>query len=312
MDDLVGGLLVLTLAAVAIAIAIAVAMAMVVAGAGVGASIALVQGSAAFLADFGASLRTRGGSRRAPLPPEPAYELYVLGQLQRDLRHALETGWGALNRFRGSCAVFADRYGEGWTMPLAIGAVIGGFAGTAIAAVAGVLVSIPIVALTLLGTGGAWLLVGALRVAERIRRRVRRASYECPVDHERFPLPVYVCPACGAEHRRLVPGRWGILRRECACRSTSLPTMVLNGRQRVHLSSTMLPVPEGAAFTVRVCVLSFRTHQRHIDRCLELTERAAWRTRGDHLKESRQLARVLERRHFRGDATFVDQRAVQP
>jgi aromatic-L-amino-acid decarboxylase len=43
----------------------------------------------------------------------------------------------------------------------------------------------------------------------------------------------------------------------------------INGRQRVHLSSTLLPVTDGAAFTLRVCVLSFRTHARHIDRCLE-------------------------------------------
>jgi aromatic-L-amino-acid decarboxylase len=43
----------------------------------------------------------------------------------------------------------------------------------------------------------------------------------------------------------------------------------INGRQRVHLSSTLLPVADGAAFTLRVCVLSFRTHKRHIDRCLE-------------------------------------------
>jgi aromatic-L-amino-acid decarboxylase len=43
----------------------------------------------------------------------------------------------------------------------------------------------------------------------------------------------------------------------------------INDRGRVHLSSTLLPVADGAAFTLRVCVLSFRTHQRHIDRCLE-------------------------------------------
>jgi aromatic-L-amino-acid decarboxylase len=43
----------------------------------------------------------------------------------------------------------------------------------------------------------------------------------------------------------------------------------INGRQRVHLSSTLLPVSDGAAFTLRVCVLSFRTHERHVDRCLE-------------------------------------------
>jgi aromatic-L-amino-acid decarboxylase len=43
----------------------------------------------------------------------------------------------------------------------------------------------------------------------------------------------------------------------------------VNDRQRVHLSSTRLPVSDGAAFTLRVCVLSFRTHTRHIDLCLE-------------------------------------------
>ena len=43
----------------------------------------------------------------------------------------------------------------------------------------------------------------------------------------------------------------------------------INGRQRVHLSSTLLAAPDGNAFTLRVCVLSFRTHARHIDWCLE-------------------------------------------
>jgi aromatic-L-amino-acid decarboxylase len=53
----------------------------------------------------------------------------------------------------------------------------------------------------------------------------------------------------------------------------------INGRNRAHLSSTLLPAAEGLTFTLRVCVLSFRTHERHIDRCLEdvaaaLAERA--------------------------------------
>jgi len=43
----------------------------------------------------------------------------------------------------------------------------------------------------------------------------------------------------------------------------------INARQRVHLSSTLLPVEDGPSHTSRVCVLSFRTHARHIDRCLE-------------------------------------------
>ena len=42
----------------------------------------------------------------------------------------------------------------------------------------------------------------------------------------------------------------------------------INARAHVHLSSTTLPVDDGAAFTLRACVLSFRTHQRHVDACL--------------------------------------------
>jgi len=43
----------------------------------------------------------------------------------------------------------------------------------------------------------------------------------------------------------------------------------VNAKNRVHLSSTLLPTRLGNAFTLRVCVLSFRTHARHIDACLE-------------------------------------------
>ena len=72
---------------------------------------------------------------------------------------------------------------------------------------------------------------------------------------------------------------------------------LINGRQRVHLSSTLLPVGNGngsrngnrngygngpatsdpgeQVFTLRVCVLSFRTHARHVDRALEDVEQAA-------------------------------------
>jgi aromatic-L-amino-acid decarboxylase len=42
----------------------------------------------------------------------------------------------------------------------------------------------------------------------------------------------------------------------------------INGRQRVHLSSTLLDSDDGPAFTLRVCVLGFRTHAEHIDQAL--------------------------------------------
>ncbi|MCH9687795.1 MAG: decarboxylase [Deltaproteobacteria bacterium] len=43
----------------------------------------------------------------------------------------------------------------------------------------------------------------------------------------------------------------------------------INARGHVYLSSTALPVADGDAFTLRVCVLSFRTHREHIDRALD-------------------------------------------
>ena len=50
-------------------------------------------------------------------------------------------------------------------------------------------------------------------------------------------------------------------------RNRALLAAVNNG-QRVHLSSTLLASDDGPAFTLRACVLSFRTHAAHIDEAL--------------------------------------------
>lgn len=43
----------------------------------------------------------------------------------------------------------------------------------------------------------------------------------------------------------------------------------INARQRIHISSTRLPADGGEAFTLRVCVLSVRTHAATIEHALE-------------------------------------------
>jgi aromatic-L-amino-acid/L-tryptophan decarboxylase len=43
----------------------------------------------------------------------------------------------------------------------------------------------------------------------------------------------------------------------------------INARNRAYLSSTLLPVADGLAVSLRVCVLSFRTHRERIDALLE-------------------------------------------
>ena len=232
MDDLVGGALLLAVAAVVIGTLIAVAVAMAAVGAVVGSLIVGVRGTVDFLRSLGRRVVSRGAADRVPLAPEPAFELYALGQLRRDLRSSIEDAWEGMQDGRRMTDGFAARC-NGMFTPLGFGATLGGLLGTFFGGIVSVVLSLPVLIASVIIMAGAWALIGLLRAAEAVRRRVRRAGYECPVDHERFALPVYVCPACGAEHHRLVPGRWGVLRRECECGRASLPTMVLNGRQRV-------------------------------------------------------------------------------
>jgi Double-GTPase 2 len=233
MDDLIGGMFALAVAVIVIGFLIAVALAVFAAGAAGGALLGLGQGGRVFVSDLGASVTSRGRSRRQPRPPEPAFQLYILGQLKDDLGAAMANAWSKMLDFRKACVKFAARYESGPTTPLAWGVIAGGYLAPFIGAGLGLLVAAPILLVAGILIAGAWLLVGVLRAAEAVRRRLRRTAYECPQDHERFPLPVYVCPSCNAEHRELVPGRWGIFRRECACEAVALPTTVLGGRQRV-------------------------------------------------------------------------------
>jgi len=233
MDDLI----VFLLGAVVFAFVVTAALfaaAVVLAGALVLASLwAFGAGLEAFGRDFGGSVAVRGGSRRVPRAPEPAFELYVLGQVFADLRHGLEHAAGVLGSTRSQIQVWSVKYQKGATWPIAIGVIVGGYVGTVFAGVLGAICGVLVSVVVGVVAGVSWVLIWLLRFADRVRRRVRHASYECPADHERFALPVYLCPACGAEHHRLVPGRWGIFRRECECGETALPTTVIAGRQKV-------------------------------------------------------------------------------
>jgi hypothetical protein len=233
MDELIGGLLALTVAAVVVTVLVAAAIAVFVVGAAVGALIGLVQGIVAFCENFGHAVATRGKERREPVAPEPAFQLYVLNQLKSDLGVAMDHAWTAMLGFRDSCVGYSEKYKSGVTTPLAWGVVAGGYLAPLGGAALGLIIAAPILVVAGILIAGAWALVGLLRLAEAVRAKVRHTAYECPVDHERFPLPVYVCPGCGAEHHNLVPGRWGVFRRDCECGDVSLPTTVLGGRQRV-------------------------------------------------------------------------------
>lgn len=55
----------------------------------------------------------------------------------------------------------------------------------------------------------------------------------CAVCHTKIPLPVYICPGCGAEHAHLIPtAKFGPFYRRCKC-GRSLPTIRILGRSKL-------------------------------------------------------------------------------
>jgi len=77
--------------------------------------------------------------------------------------------------------------------------------------------------------GGVW-----LRTAHRLWDLVFRIKRPCPNPECWRPnqVPIYVCPSCGAEHRRLWPNSLGVLRHVCAC-GASLPAVATLGKRRL-------------------------------------------------------------------------------
>ena len=56
-----------------------------------------------------------------------------------------------------------------------------------------------------------------VKCIDAVYLRLRRVSLVCDTCHERFTLPVYLCPNCGKSHKSLVPNRYGALHHRCEC-----------------------------------------------------------------------------------------------
>ena len=107
-----------------------------------------------------------------------------------------------------------------------------GYIGLVIGALMSALVGIVPALLIALFAASAWAIGAPLRGLERLRRTRRGTHFDCAECHDRFPLPVYVCPSCSAEHRQLAPGPFGVLRHRCTCASR-LPAVQWLGRERL-------------------------------------------------------------------------------
>lgn len=172
---------------------------------------------------------------------EPAYEQYLFGQVSRDLIAALSRTWTQARReVAADSRRIADRWLAGpWTsedfaghlfgvlllIGLAVGTLAGGFLLGVVALAQGLLV--------MLCVGLGISIIFVLRVVDSALLRVRGIRITCPECYRHIPYPSYRCPGCGALHGDVRPGRYGVLRRRCACGEESLPTLLILGSHRL-------------------------------------------------------------------------------
>lgn len=148
-----------------------------------------------------------------------------------------------------------------FTVPAGVAATIGLVAGAAVALGFVGIVSVVFAALLVLFVVGALLTGAGAGLLELGVLFVRGITVECPTCHVRAIRPVYQCQnaSCHAMHRRLLPGRSGVLRRTCRCGQT-LPTLLANGKTKLAAfcaeCSAPLPIRGLSAPTAHIPVVA--------------------------------------------------------
>lgn len=180
----------------------------------------------------------KGGWQDSPTGAEPAYKQYYFRKAFHDYRQVVLRSWestvvagkwvvnGGLWFFKGTKAWFLWLLGLSFFATAILGAV---FAGAAYLVFG--LIHLLIIAVLALVVACAGLL---LRAVESLRMLWQRIFFACPnsMCYRKISLPIYVCPNCGAWHKRLIPGSYGVSFRVCRC-GTRLPTLFLFGKNRV-------------------------------------------------------------------------------
>lgn len=211
--------------------------------------------------------------------PDPAYVSYFAGPIlldyQQVLRRTLVQVWAKVvgsfdPRKVGQTPSLVQRVWlwvrrsmlwKLFTVPTAVAATAGLVAGAGIALGFVGVISVVFAVLLVLFVLGAVLTGGASRLLELAVLFARGITVECPTCHVRATRPVYQCPneSCHATHRRLLPGRSGVLRRTCRCRQT-LPTLLAGGKAKLPAfcaeCSSPLPIKGLSAPTVHIPVVA--------------------------------------------------------
>ena len=166
-----------------------------------------------------------------PSAAEPAQLSYFREEAWRDVSQVCEKVarwyWNGLKK------LVAIVVGFGWLTAVAFPLTFGLGLATLIALLAASVYTLVSVAVLALSIGLAWVVAMmfafAFHWSERAVQRLRFGDAKCPHSgcYKAVPLPVFGCPnpKCGAKHRQLIPGRWGVFVRICECGKGRLPTV---------------------------------------------------------------------------------------
>jgi hypothetical protein len=201
------------------------------------------------------------GSPTAGRIPEPAYGTYFFGPVLRDSQAAATVGaTGAWERVFGrprppvsptaarprrslltTLREWRQRTRASRVMALlSLGPYLAAYCGLAAGFAAAIALSAVVCAVFLLCLGfvivGTVVAAGVLRGVEAALLWARGITVECPDCHRPVTRPEYSCPHCPPSapsiHRRLLPGRLGVLQRVCRC-GNALPTLLARGKWKL-------------------------------------------------------------------------------
>lgn len=180
-----------------------------------------------------------GGFLDSPDGPEPAFRQYFYRKAYKDLWLVLEASFKYNERAvrwvvsTGTGQLKGERAWLTW--PLGVVFLVVAFVGILVAFGAYVAFGVLHVAAVAVGCGIAAATALGSRMVEYTSMLIRRIFLACPHTgcYRKIALPHYVCPGCGAIHRRLLPGSYGTFRRRCAC-GRKLPTLFLFGRAQLQ------------------------------------------------------------------------------
>lgn len=176
----------------------------------------------------------------SPEGPEPAFRQYYFRKAYHDYKQVVVESWkpnsAAATWVIESGKKLFTNGGVLFTWPLGILFFAIALVGSVAAALAYLIFGLVHLLLVLTCAAVAFALALLVRAIEYGSMAWRRIFLVCPHANCYRPisLPVYVCPNCGAQHRQLIPGSYGIFRRTCKC-TAKLPTLFLFGRN--HLPS---------------------------------------------------------------------------